>query len=259
MKSTETKTVASAESDEGSGFLEHFVELRRRLLHCIVAILTVFGILFLFAGQIYDVLAIPLVRSLGDHGQLIATEITSPLLSPLKLVLILSLYLSMPIVLYHAWAYVAPGLYRHEKQLVLPLMVISCVLFYSGMLFCYFVVFPIMFRFFQSVVPETVAITPDIHQYLGFALKLFFSFGITFQVPVLVVLLVRMGIVSRQQLAQKRRHVALIAFTVGMLLTPPDVISQVLLAIPIQLLFEGGLLLSRFLPEAPLADVATES
>lgn len=241
----------SAEDTANGSLLDHIIELRQRLLSCIVCIVCVFGVLIIFATDIYDILAIPVINSLGENRQLIATEITSPLLSPLKLALILSLYLSMPVILYHGWAYVAPALYKHEKSLVLPLLLISSVLFYSGPLFCYFVVFPLTFSFIQSVVPESVAITPDIHQYLTFSLKLFFSFGLAFQVPVLVVLLVRTGIVTHRQLATKRRHVALIALTVGMLLTPPDIISQTLLTLPVLFLFESGLLLSRVLPRAP--------
>ncbi len=240
--------IATAEEAPAMGFLDHLDELRRRLLWCVGTVGVVFLLLFLYSPDIYDLLAIPLMQSMGEKGHLIATEITSPLVSPLKLVLIVSLYLSMPVIFYHAWRYVAPALYRDERRLVLPLLVISCLLFYSGLLFCYFVAFPLMFNFIHSVVPSSVIITPDMHQYLGFTLKMLFSFGLTFQVPVLVVLLIRMGLVTREKLAAKRRHMILVALTVGMILTPPDVLSQVLLAVPIQCLFELGLVLSRLLP-----------
>lgn len=227
--------------------ISHLLELRSRIVFCLVAYSVIFIGLFCFAKEIYDLLAAPLIATLGDEQKLIATEITSPFMSPLKLVLFLALYLAMPVFLYHIWFYIAPGLYRHEKKLLLPMLILSCALFYSGILFCYFVVFPLVFGFFQSVAPKSVIIMPDVGQYLSFALKLFLAFGVVFQVPILVVLLVKTKVISAQQLANKRRHVILIAFILGMILTPPDVISQILLAVPVIILFELGLVLSKYL------------
>ena len=207
--------------------------------------------LFYFSDQIFMLLAQPLLRHLPEGTSLIATNITTPLLTPLKLTFILAIFLSVPVLLYEIWSFVAPGLYQREKRLVAPLIFLSSLLFVAGMAFAYFVVFPLVFGFFANIVPHGVKLMPDISSYLDVTLKLFFAFGLAFEVPIAIILLVSTGVASPAKIASKRAYVIVGAFVVGMLLTPPDVISQVLLAVPIWLLFEGGLLLSRlFMPSS---------
>ncbi len=225
--------------------MAHLLELRQRLLRAAGAVLVVFLVLAPFAQELFQLLARPLLAQLPEGGSMIATEVAAPFLTPFKLTLMLAFVLALPYVLHQAWAFVAPGLYRRERRIALPLLVSSVVLFYLGMAFAYFVVFPIMFRFFVGVAPEGVAVMTDIARYLDFVVKLFLAFGLAFEVPVATYLLVRAGAVEAEALARGRPYVIVGAFVVGMLLTPPDVLSQTLLAVPMWLLFELGLWLAR--------------
>jgi sec-independent protein translocase protein TatC len=234
-------------ADREQPFISHLIELRDRLLRVVAAVLLVFLGLFPFANDIYTLLARPLMRHLPEGTSMIATEVASPFLTPFKLALVLAFFIAIPYVLYQAWAFVAPGLYRHEKRLVLPLVVSSTLLYYLGMAFAYFVVFPIVFGFFISVAPEGVAVMTDIAAYLDFVLKLFFAFGVAFEVPVATVLLVVTGMTTAQALAEKRPYIIVGVFVIAMLLTPPDVVSQTLLALPVWSLFELGVLMARLI------------
>jgi sec-independent protein translocase protein TatC len=226
-------------------FVEHLVELRDRLLRVVLAVLCFLVVLFPFANDLYALLAEPLLRHLPEGTSMIATQVASPFLTPFKLTIVLSIFLAMPVVLYQVWSFVAPGLYKHERRLVFPLLVTSSVLFYLGMAFAYFVVFPLMFAFFQAVAPEGVAIMTDISAYLDFVLKIFFAFGLAFEVPIATILLVWTGFTTPAQLVSKRPYIIVGAFVLGMMLTPPDIISQTLLALPMWVLFELGVIFSR--------------
>jgi sec-independent protein translocase protein TatC len=249
-------------SDDGLGgeqpFMSHLVELRERLLRMVIAIALVFLVLFPFANDIYTFVAEPIRAQLPEGSQMIATQVASPFLTPFKLVLVVAVFVAMPYLLYQFWAFVAPGLYTHEKRLALPLVASSIVLFYFGMAFAYFVVFPLVFGFFASVTPAGVAQMPDIAFYLEFVLKLFFAFGIAFEIPIATILLVAVGATTPKALAEKRPYVIVGVFVAGMLLTPPDVVSQTLLAIPMWLLFEAGVFFSRwFIKRQPVAPTPT--
>lgn len=226
-------------------FIEHLVEVRDRMLKVIAAVVVLLACLFPFANRLYLILAEPLMAHLPAGTSMIATEVASPFLTPFKLALVCAIFLAMPVMLYHLWAFVAPGLYRHERKLVYPLMVTSTLLFYLGIAFAYYVVFPLMFGFFTATAPEGVAIMTDISKYLDFVLKIFFAFGVAFEVPIATILIVWAGFTTPQALAAKRPYVIVGAFVLGMLLTPPDVISQTLLALPMWALFELGLLFSK--------------
>jgi len=226
-------------------FVQHLLELRDRLLKIILAVVVILLILMPFANDLFTILAEPLLSLMPENTQMIAIEVASPFFTPFKLTLVLSIFLAMPIVLYHLWAFVAPGLYQHEKSMVLPLLTSSTALFYLGMLFAYYVVFPLIFNFMIGMTPDGVEMMTDISRYLDFVLKLLFAFGVAFQVPIATIVLVRMNIVSPKTLADKRPHIIVAAFVIGMLMTPPDMISQTLLAVPIWLLFELGLFLAR--------------
>lgn len=240
------KNAEEEEADQAEmTFVEHLIELRDRLLRVVITIAVILLVLFPFANDLYHLLATPLLRHLPAGTSMIATEVASPFLTPFKLALVTSIFLAMPVALYHFWAFVAPGLYRKERKLVLPLMVTSTFLFYLGMAFAYYVVFPIMFAFFQAVAPEGVTIATDISRYLDFVLKIFFAFGLAFEVPIATILLVWAGFTTPESLRKKRPYVIVGAFVVGMLLTPPDAISQTLLAVPMWALFELGILFSR--------------
>ena len=228
---------------EPSGIIAHLIELRSRVLKALMSVFVVFLCLVYFAQDLYQYLAMPLVASLPEGASMIATDVASPFLAPFKLTLVLSFFVAIPFVLYQIWAFVAPGLYRKEKKLVAPLLASSTLLFYSGMAFAYYVVFPLAFMFFNSVAPEGVLVSTDISSYLNFVLKLFFAFGVAFEIPIAVILLCWTGVTSAEKLAKKRPYVVVGAFVVGMLLTPPDVISQTLLAIPMWILFEIGVLI----------------
>ncbi|MCZ6525951.1 MAG: twin-arginine translocase subunit TatC [Gammaproteobacteria bacterium] len=226
--------------------LAHLTELRTRLLHAIACVLVIFLCLAFFSNDIYSMIATPLLAKLPANSTMIATEVASPFLVPFKLTIFVALFISMPYILYQVWAFTAPGLYQNEKHFVLPLLMTSIVLFYMGMSFAFFAVFPLMFGFFAAVTPEGVTIMTDISQYLNFILKLFFAFGIAFEVPIATILLIKTGFATTEALAAKRPYIIVGAFAIGMLLTPPDVISQILLALPIWLLFEIGLYFSRY-------------
>ena len=226
-------------------FVEHLVEMRNRLVRVVLCVVAVLLCMFPFANDLYHLLAQPLLAELPEGASMIATQVASPFLTPFKLALVASIFVSMPFLLYHFWAFVAPGLYRHERKLVFPLLVTSSALFYLGTAFAYYVVFPLMFAFFQAVAPEGVAIATDITAYLDFVLKIFFAFGIAFEVPIATILVVWAGVTTPQALAEKRPYVIVGAFVFGMLLTPPDAISQTLLALPMWILFELGLVFSK--------------
>jgi sec-independent protein translocase protein TatC len=230
--------------DQELSFLEHLVELRSRLLKASLAVLVVLVCLLPFSRKLYETLAAPLTAVLPDGSSMIAIDVASPFLTPFKLAMLLALILSIPVVLYQLWAFVAPALYRQEKRLARPLLYSAVLLFYTGCAFAYFVVFPLVFGFFTRVAPEGVTIMTDISKYLDFVMTLFLAFGITFEVPVATIILVATGITSIDRLKKMRGYVVVGAFAMGMLLTPPDVISQTLLALPMWLLFEIGLFMS---------------
>ncbi|MDF1818921.1 MAG: twin-arginine translocase subunit TatC [Immundisolibacteraceae bacterium] len=232
----------------------HLMELRQRLMRSLIVVTGFIVVLMPFSRELYAFLATPLLAALPADTGLIATGVAAPFLAPFKLVAVLGVFGSAPYLLYQLWSFIAPGLYRHEQRLAVPLLISSVVLFYCGAAFAYYVVFPLVFVFFTQAAPEGVAVMTDISAYLDFVLKLFFAFGIAFEVPIATLLLVLSGIASREQLAAYRAHVIVAAFVLGMLLTPPDVISQVLLALPIWLLFELGLLLSRLVGGKNSAD-----
>ncbi|MCE8042718.1 twin-arginine translocase subunit TatC [Billgrantia desiderata] len=225
--------------------IEHLIELRSRLLRSVVAIFVIFLGLYPFANEIYTFVAQPLMGMLPEGSQMIATEVASPFLAPFKLTLVVAVFIAIPYVLHQAWAFVAPGLYDNEKALALPLLASSVGLFYAGAAFAYYVVFPLLFQFFTQTGPENVAVMTDINQYLNFVLKLFFAFGVAFEIPIATFLLIASGATTVESLSKKRPYIILGCFVVGMLLTPPDVISQSLLAIPMYLLYEVGILFGR--------------
>ncbi len=239
-------------NDTPTSFYNHLLELRTRLLRVIAAVITIFIALFYFSNDIYLWLATPLLANLPVGTSMIATSITSSFLTPMKLSFILSIFITIPFIFFEVWGFVAPGLYAHEKKWILPLVMSSSLLFLCGMAFAYFVIFPLMFKFFIATAPLGIKIMPDIHDYLSFTLKLLFAFGLAFQVPIATITLLWCNIVSRKKLSEARPYVIVMAFIVGMLLTPPDVLSQVLLAIPIWLLYELGLLIARFIVPAKL-------
>jgi len=226
-------------------FMAHLIEFRNRILRAVASVAVIFIGLFAFSNQIYLYVSEPLRQYLPESSSMIATDVASPFLTPFKLTLVLSMFAAMPYILYQVWAFVAPGLYQREKKIVVPLFMSSVFLFYAGMAFAYYVVFPLVFMFFTSVGPEGVAIMTDIRSYLDFVLKLFFAFGISFEIPIAVVILSWMGAVDPDNLAKKRPYVFVSCFIFGMLLTPPDILSQTLLAIPMWLLFEVGILFGR--------------
>ncbi|MBF58212.1 twin-arginine translocase subunit TatC [Halomonas sp. FeN2] len=225
--------------------IEHLIELRSRLMRAVIVILVVFLGLYSFANDIYTFVAEPLMALLPEGSQMIATEVASPFLAPFKLTLVVAVFIAIPFVLHQAWAFIAPGLYDNEKALAIPILVSSIALFYGGAAFAYYVVFPLLFEFFTQTGPENVAVMTDINQYLNFVLKLFFAFGVAFEIPIATFLLILSGATSVESLSKKRPYILLGCFVVGMLLTPPDVISQSLLAIPMYLLYEVGLLFGR--------------
>ena len=231
---------------DANSLISHLIELRSRVLKALASVLFVFLCLAYFAQDLYRLLADPLLRSMPESASMIATDVASPFFAPFKLTLVLSFFIAIPYVLYQVWAFVAPGLYKNEKKLVAPLLASSTLLFYAGMAFAYFVVFPIAFAFFNSVAPEGVTVSTDISSYLNFVLKLFFAFGVSFEIPIAIILLCWTGVTDANTLRQKRPYVVVAAFVVGMLLTPPDVISQTLLAIPMWFLFEVGVIFGGF-------------
>lgn len=226
-------------------FVTHLIELRDRMLRAVLAVVVVFLCLFYFANDLYTFVAEPLMRHMPQGTSMIATEVASPFLTPFKLTLVISIFVCIPYLLYQGWAFIAPGLYQNERKLVFPLLLSSTLLFYLGMVFAYYVVFPLVFGFLTKVAPQGVAVMTDISRYLDFVLKMFFAFGVAFEVPIATILVIWSGLTSAKSLASKRPYVIVAAFVIGMLLTPPDVISQTLLALPMWLLFELGLIFSR--------------
>ena len=242
---TEKKTADGEEDLAEGSLLSHLVELRSRLLKVSAAVVVVFVGLLPFAKRIFEIVSAPLVKVLPG-GQMIATEVASPLLTPFKLTFFVALFIAMPIVLYQLWAFVAPGLYKKEKSFAFPLLGSSILLFYAGIAFAYFVVFPLIFGFMTAVAPDGVEVMTDISSYLSFITLIVLAFGLAFEVPVATVLIVWTGLTTPQKLGKARPYVFLGAFVVGMFLTPPDVISQTLLAVPVYLLYELGIVMSRF-------------
>ncbi|MEE4278640.1 MAG: twin-arginine translocase subunit TatC [Halieaceae bacterium] len=239
--------MSSAEEDEPLPLIAHLTELRDRLLRMVLAILIAFIVLFPFANEIYAFVSQPLRDLLPEGASMIATEVASPFLTPFKLTLFTAAFVAMPYILFQAWAFIAPGMYSNEKRFALPILASSVALFYIGAAFAYFVVFPLIFAFFTSVAPEGISIMTDINRYLDFVLKLFFAFGIAFEIPIAALILIWTGITTPDDLARKRPYIIVGCFIFGMLLTPPDVISQSLLALPMWLLFEAGVFAGRHL------------
>ncbi|ODU29992.1 MAG: twin arginine-targeting protein translocase TatC [Thiobacillus sp. SCN 62-729] len=234
-------------SDTEDTFISHLIEMRDRLLRAVLAVVIIFVCLFPWAQDIYALLARPLLAALPKGGQMIATEITTPFFVPMKVTMMAAFLLALPWVFYQAWAFVAPGLYQHEKRLGVPLVIASVILFLTGMAFAYFLVFPLVFHFIVSVTPTGVAVMTDIGKYLDFVLTMFMAFGITFEVPIAVVLLVKMGMVSVAKLREIRPYVIVGAFVIGAIFTPPDVISQFMLATPLWVLYELGIIVAAML------------
>jgi sec-independent protein translocase protein TatC len=243
------------DSDREMPLIEHLTELRQRLLRVVGAVLLLGLSLMFFANHIYAFVAEPLRRALPEGVTMIATEVSSPFFAPFKLTLVVAALAAMPYVLYQVWAFVAPGMYRHERRFALPLLVSSIVLFYAGVAFAYYVVCPLVFAFFTGASPEGVTVMTDINSYLDFVLTMFFAFGLAFEIPVATVLLVWAGLTTPEALVGKRPYIIVGCFVVGMLLTPPDVVSQTLLSVPMWMLFEVGVMFSRWIvkPEASRA------
>lgn len=245
----------SSPDDKQDSLVSHLVELRDRLIKVVLGVVVVVLALFPFANQLYSFMAEPLLKHLPAQSTMVAIDVASPFLTPFKLVMLAAVVVTIPWILYQVWAFVAPGLYKHERKWVLPLLASSSILFYIGMVFAYYVVFPLVFGFFTSTTPEGVSVMTDISRYLDFVTKMFIAFGAAFEVPVLTFVLIVTGVTTAEALASARSYVIVGAFVVGMLLTPPDVISQVLLAVPVWLLFELGLVMSKFVkPKTMAAD-----
>lgn len=225
--------------------IEHLIELRKRLMLCALSVIIVFLALYSFSNRLYEFVSAPLIRMMPPGTRMIATEVASPFLAPFRLTVLTAIVITVPFLLYQIWGFVAPGLYRNEKRFALPLLVSSVLLFYLGMAFAYYAVFPVLFHFFTGTVPAHVEMMTDIDAYLSFVVKLFIAFGVAFEVPVATVLLVMTGIVGVDTLSKKRGYVVIGCFVIGMLFTPPDVLSQCMLAVPMWVLFEAGLLCGR--------------
>ncbi|WP_288233554.1 twin-arginine translocase subunit TatC [uncultured Haemophilus sp.] len=234
------------QADQSQPLIAHLVELRNRLLRSVIFVLAVFCALVYWANDIYTLLATPLTSNLPAGATMIATNVATPFFTPIKLTIVTAIFLSVPYILYQIWAFVAPALYKHEKRLIYPLLVSSTLLFYCGVVFAYYVVFPIVFGFLTSTTPEGVQMATDISSYLDFVLTIFLAFGICFEVPVAIILLCWAGITTPEDLREKRPYIIVAAFIIGMLLTPPDIFSQTLLAVPMCLLFEVGVVCARF-------------
>ena len=234
-------------SDRELPLVQHLIELRTRLLHTVIFVLVVFCCLFYFSNDIYYIISAPLQNLLPENSSMIATDVVSPFLTPLKLTFFAAVLLSIPYILYQIWAFIAPGLYKHEQRLAAPLLISSVFLFYAGMTFAYFVVFPLLFGFVTGIGLEGVATMTDIAKYLDFVLQLFFAFGFAFEIPIAVILMIHAGVLTPDGLAAKRPYIVVGCFIIGMLLTPPDVFSQILLALPMWMLFEVGVFVGRIL------------
>lgn len=246
---TDEKNSAAA----GDTFVSHLVELRNRVMKASLAVIVVFLCLMPWAGSIYDVLAMPMMSALPAGSKMIATGVITPFLIPVKVTLLVAFIVALPIVLYQAWAFIAPGLYTHEKKLVMPLVVSSSLLFIAGVAFCYFFVFNMVFKFVNEFAPKSISVAPDIEAYFGFVMTMFIAFGLTFEVPIVVIVLVRMGIITVEKLKEVRPYVVVGAFIIAAIVTPPDVISQLLLAGPLCLLYEVGLILAPIFARATRA------
>lgn len=244
------------EVDVERPLISHLLELRSRIIRSLCVVGVVFLGLYPLRDALYAWLSVPLRAALPPDAHMIAIQVATPFLIPLKLALVTAFFLCIPYILYQVWAFVAPGLYRHERRLIWPLLLSSVILFYTGMAFAYFLVFPLVFRFFAHATPPGIAMMTDISEYLSFVLTLFFAFGVAFEVPIATILLVRTGITTREALSSKRPYVIVAAFTLGMLLTPPDVLSQVLLAVPMWLLYELGVFFSAWFAPRPDAETA---
>lgn len=229
-------------------FISHLVELRDRLLRALIAFGLVLLVLIPFSSDLYDLLATPMMHALPEGAKMIATGVITPFLVPIKVAMMVAFMITLPYTLFQAWSFIAPGLYSHEKRLVLPLVVASTLLFVIGIAFCYFFVFNTVFHFINQIAPKSISVAPDIENYLNFVLTMFMAFGLTFETPIVVVMLTRMGIVTLEQLRSIRPYFIVIAFVIAAVVTPPDVVSQLLLAIPMCLLFEVGLFAARFVP-----------
>ncbi|GAA0812664.1 twin-arginine translocase subunit TatC [Colwellia sp. D2M02] len=244
-------------STQSASLFDHLLELRNRLLRSIVGVLVVFCCLAYFAQDIYQYLAQPLLATMPAGSQMIATDVASPFFAPFKLTIVISVFIAIPYILFQLWSFVAPGLYKNEKRLIAPLMLGSTLLFYGGIAFAYFAVFPVVFAFFTSVAPEGVVIATDISSYLDFVLKLFFAFGVAFEIPIAIILMCWTGVTTPDNLREKRPYVIVGAFVIGMLLTPPDIISQTMLAVPMLLLFEVGIIIAAIYSK-PEDDIAPD-
>jgi sec-independent protein translocase protein TatC len=238
-------------ADAEESFLTHLIELRTRLMRALTAILVVFVPMAFYARELYALLAAPLLASLPAGGQMIATDVVGVFLVPMKVALMVSFLVALPVVLYQVWAFIAPGLYAHEKKLAMPLVAASVFLFFVGMAFAYFAFFPMVFGFMSTFAPEGVAWMTDIEKYLSFVMTMFLAFGITFEVPVVVIVLTKLGVVTVAQLREWRSYVVVGAFVVAAVMTPPDVISQLMMAIPLCLLYELGIVMAAWLVKAP--------
>lgn len=246
------------EQDQEQGFLSHLIELRSRLVRAGGAVLVVFLAMTPFMRQIFDWMSRPMIAALPPGSKLLATGVISPVLVPLKVTGFAAFLIACPFVLYQAWAFIAPGLYRHEKRLAIPVIVSSVFMFFAGIAYCYFVVFPVVFRVIAGFSPENVSVAPDIDEFFGFVIRMFLAFGLAFEVPIVVMLLVRFGITSVAKLRHVRPYIIVGAFVVAAVVTPPDVLSQVLLAVPLCLLFELGVLLATFFGVKPAAETAPD-
>ena len=242
---------------EEASLISHLVELRDRLIRASLAIIAVLVCLIPFAEQIFTIVAQPLIDVLPEGSQMIATQVASPFLTPFKTAFWVAVFIAMPVVIYQAWGFIAPGLYQKEKRFVVPLLVSSILLFYCGMAFAYWLVFPLMFAFFNAVAPEGVTVMTDINYYLDFVLSIFFAFGIVFEVPIATFVLVWSGLVQLETLSKNRAYVFLGAFVIGMFITPPDVLSQTLIAVPMYLLYETGIIMARVLLPVSAVDVGS--
>ncbi|KIF80353.1 twin-arginine translocase subunit TatC [Noviherbaspirillum autotrophicum] len=246
-------------TSEGDTFISHLVELRNRIMKASVAVIVVFLGLMPWAGKIYDFMAQPMMAALPVGSKMIATGVITPFLIPVKVTLLVAFLIALPMVLYQAWAFIAPGLYEHEKKLIAPLVVSSSILFITGVAFCYFFVFGVIFKFINEFAPKSIAVAPDIESYFGFVMTLFIAFGVTFEVPIVVIVLVRLGLITVEKLKAIRPYVIVGAFVIAAVVTPPDVMSQLLLAVPICLLYEAGLLVAPLFARATQAPEETVS
>lgn len=245
---------AEAQPEHEQPFIAHLIELRDRLLRIVIVVALIFVVLFYFANDLYALISQPLLKYLPS-GKMLAIDVITPIFTPMKLALVAAFFLGIPYILHQLWAFVAPGLYQHEKRLAMPLLISSVVLFYSGMAFAYFIVFPMVFGFLSQYIPAGVEMATDIARYLDFVLKMFFAFGVAFEVPVATIILIAAGLTTPKKLAAIRPYIIVGAFTLGMLLTPPDVISQVMLAIPMWFLFEAGVFFAKIMLKKRIEEV----